>query len=219
MGRRHPEVVTGALMFIRESRPDDDMFVVNFNDKVELGLPPDRPYSNNFNDLRTALLSGEVGGHTALYDAIWIALDHLDKAGLKKKVLLIVSDGADNRSTHSLDEISKRAGKAGVLMYTVGLFDATSEDKNPGVLRRLARESGGLAYLPEDLASLSGICTQIAKDIRVQYTIGYSSSKASSDAAFHQLKLSAVDSRGRQLQVRTRAGFYGGKAAAETKEK
>ena len=84
---------------------------------------------------------------------------------------MIISDGGDNKSRNRLDDIIKRADRAGVLMYTVGLFDEQSEDKNPGVLRKLARQTGGLTYLPRDLASVPDICSQIAHDIRNQYTI------------------------------------------------
>jgi VWFA-related protein len=214
MGPRRPEVITGALMFIRDSRPEDQIFVVNFNDVAEFGLPPDRPFSSQIIELRTALMKGVVGGHTALYDGIALALDRFDQAGLQKKVLLIVSDGGDNKSRSRLDDVVKRADRAGVLMYTIGLFDENSADKNPGVLKRLARQTGGLAYLPEDLSQLTSICSQIAKDIRNQYTLGYSSRKASSDSAFHAIAVTAVDSRGRRLKVRSRTGFFGIKSAA-----
>ena len=98
MTRRRADVITGALIFIRERKPDDEIFVVNFKDSAELALPPDRPFSTDVVELRTALMKSEVGGQTALYDGIALALNHLDKAKLRKKVLLVVSDGADNRS-------------------------------------------------------------------------------------------------------------------------
>jgi VWFA-related protein len=100
-------------------------------------------------------------------------------------------------------------------MYTIGLFDENSADRNPGVLKQLARQTGGLVYLPENLTSLTGICSQIARDIRNQYTVSYNSPKASSDAAFHRIKVTATDSNGRQLRVRSRSGFYGVKSPSE----
>jgi VWFA-related protein len=216
MANRRADVITGALFFIRESRPEDEIFVINFNDTAEPGLPPDRPFSSDVNELRAALMKGVVQGHTALYDAVALALDHFEKASRMKKVLLIVSDGGDNRSSNRLEEVVRRADRAGVLMYTVGLFDEHSADKNPGVLRQLARQTGGLAYLPEDSAKVSEICSQIARDIRNQYTLGYVSGKAAGDAAFHGIKVTAVDSRGRKLRVRARTGFYGTQGIRET---
>jgi Ca-activated chloride channel homolog len=216
MGRRWADTITGALTFIGDSRPEDEIFVVHFSDDARLGLPPDRPFSSNINDLRTALMSGVVGGHTALYDGIAMALGQFEKASLMKKVLLIVSDGGDNKSRTQLDDIVKRADRAGVLMYTIGLFDEHSADKNPGVLKKLASQTGGLSYMPQDLTRLNSICSQIARDIRNQYTVGYNSSKASADSAYHQIKVAAVDSHGRQLRVRARTGFYGVKSATPT---
>lgn len=218
MGGRWSEVITGALTFIRESKPQDEIFVVHFSDEARLGLPPDRPVSANINELRTALMKGTVGGHTALYDGIAMALNQFEKANLMKKVLLIVSDGGDNRSRNRLDDIVKRADRAGVLMYTIGLFDENSSDKNPGVLKQLARQTGGLAYLPKDLSQLKDICAQIARDVRNQYTLGYSSAKASADSSFHEIKVTAADTRGRKLRVRSRTGFYGVKTAAATEK-
>src|SRR5687768_1055110 len=215
MGRRWADVITGALTFIRDSRPEDEIFVVHFSDSAQLGLPPDRPFSNKVNELRDALMKGVVGGHTALYDGIALALDHFEKASLMKKVLFIVSDGGDNKSRNRLDDIVKRADRAGVLIYTIGLFDEHAADKNPGVLSRLARQTGGLVYLPQNLTGLSNICSQIARDIRNQYTLGYSSSKAG-DPAYHQIRVKAVDSRGRELRVRSRTGFFGVKSGATT---
>jgi VWFA-related protein len=216
MINRRADVVTGALHFIRNSRTEDEMFVINFNDTAEPGLPPDRPFSSNLTELRAALLRGVVGGHTALYDAIAQALDHFEKASLMKKVLLIVSDGGDNRSRNRLDDVVRRADRAGVLMYTVGLFDELSSDKNPDVLRRLTQLTGGVAYFPDSSARVSDICSDIARDIRNQYTLGYVSDKATADAGFHNLKVTAVDSRGRKLRVRARTGFYGVQAAKGT---
>jgi len=216
MVKRRADVITGALIFIRDSRPEDEMFVVNFNDRAELGLPPEKDFGHTTNELRSALLKGEVGGQTALYDAIDLAITQFKKANLMKKVLLIVSDGADNRSKRTLKDVVRDADRAGVLIYTIGLFDENSEDKNPGVLKQLARQTGGLSYMPSDLSQLSNICSQIAKDIRNQYTIGYSSQKASLDSAFHEVKVTALDAQGKPLRVRTRTGFYGAKASAVT---
>jgi Ca-activated chloride channel family protein len=195
--------------FIRDSKPEDQLFIVHFSDAARLGLPQDRPFSASVAELRTALMKATVGGHTALYDGIALALDQFEKASLMKKVLLIVSDGGDNRSRNRLNDIIKRADRAGVLMYTIGLFDENTEDKNPDVLKQLARQTGGLAYLPLDVTRVRDICSQIARDIRNQYTIGYNSTKASANSGYHQIKVTAVDGRNRQLRVRSRTGFFG----------
>lgn len=211
MTGRRPDVYSGAMTFIRASHPEDEMFVVNFNASAKLGLPANQPFSSNPSELRDALLSMQPEGQTALYDGIMLGLRHLEQAKRTKKVLLIVSDGADNRSTHSLEEVVNIADRNGIILYTIGLFDENSDDKNPGVLRRLARQTGGLVYLPPDVSSLTRICGEIAQDVRNQYAVGYTSGK-SLDGAYHKVTLTAVDEKGKELRVRTRTGYFGAKA-------
>jgi VWFA-related protein len=212
MGRRRPDVIVGALTFVQRSNPADEMFVVNFNNTAQLGLPDEKPFSTDVHELRNAMINGEVGGQTALYDAIALAVNQMQKAKLMKKVLLVISDGGDNRSRHILDNVIKLADRDGVLIYTIGVFDEFSEDRNPGVLRKLARQTGGVSFFPNELSKLKDVWSQIARDVRNQYTIGYSSKLAANDAKFHEVKLTAVDERRRSLRVRTRAGYFGAKA-------
>jgi VWFA-related protein len=211
MMRRRPDVITGALSFIAASHPKDEMFVVNFNEAAKTGLPDGRPFSSSAPELRDALMSMEPAGQTALYDGIMLGLRHLDQATLSKKVLLVVSDGADNRSRHTLEDVVKLADRNGVILYTVGLFDQTSDDKNPGVLRRLARQTGGSVYLPDDLSEMKRICAEIAQDVRNQYAVGYASGNAKLDGAYRRVALTAVDDKGKALKVRTRTGYFGAK--------
>ena len=106
-------MITGALTFIRDSKPEDEIFVVHFSDAARLGLPPDRPFSAECRGTPNRAPDRLVGGHTALYDGIALALDQFEKASLMKKVLLIVSDGGDNRSRNRLNDIVKRADRVG----------------------------------------------------------------------------------------------------------
>ena len=94
----------------------------------------------------------------------------------EKKVLIVISDGGDNASAHTLAEVLKTAEESSVLVYTIGIFDEDDEDKNPGVLSRLARATGGEAFFPRKHNDVVAICESIARDIRNQYTIGYVSS-------------------------------------------
>jgi Ca-activated chloride channel homolog len=171
--------------FIRDSKPEDQLFIVHFSDDARLGLPQDRPFSASVAELRTALMKATVGGHTALYNGIALALDQFQKASPMKKLLLIVSDDGDNRSRNRLNDIIKRVDGVGVLMYMIGFFDENTEGKNPDVLKQLARQPGGLAYLPRDLTRVRDICSQIERDIRNQYTIGYNTTKAPADSGYH----------------------------------
>ena len=100
-------------------------------------------------------------------------MEELQAGSRDKKVLIVVSDGGDNASERSLDQVMKLAGQSSAVIYTVGLFDEEDPDRNPGVLKRLARATGGEAFLPGQLSEVVAICERIARDIRHQYTIGY----------------------------------------------
>ncbi len=106
MRDRRREVVSAALAFVEASKPEDEMFVVNFNEEVQLGLAPDQPFSSNVAQLREALSRLVVRGQTSLYDALWLAMEHLKKGRHDKKALVVLSDGADNASKHSFSRDS-----------------------------------------------------------------------------------------------------------------
>ena len=217
MGRRWAETITGALTFIRDSQPEDEIFVVHFSDDRQTRTASRPPFLAEHHELRTALVKGIVGGHTALYDGIAMALDQFEKASKMKKVLLIVSDGGDNRSHNRLNDIVKRADRAGVLMYTIGLFDEHSEDKNPGVLKQLASQTGGLPYLPKDLTARD---RRSAHRLLATFEISTRSRTTLQSfrrRGYHQIKVTALDADNSQLRVRARTGFFGVKSPT-TKE-
>lgn len=173
MRPKRPEVITAALAFIQASNPQDEMFVLNFNETVRHGLPDTMMFSDNVKQLRAALSSGVPEGRTALYDAITAGLKQLEQGRKDKKTLVVVSDGGDNISKATLKDVVKQVEESVATVYTIGVFDQDDPDRNPGVLKRLAEISGGQAYFPEKLAGIVPICRGIAKEIRTRYTIGY----------------------------------------------
>ena len=207
MRRKRKEVTAAALAFVRASNPRDEMFVVNFNERVSFGLPDTRLFSASAAELEGALNGIPANGRTALYDAIEAGLDHLKKATLDKKVLIAVSDGGDNASHHKLGQLLDDAGRSDAVVYTVGLFDEDDEDRNPGVLRKIARATGGEVFLPRDTSEVVPICGRIAEDIRNQYTIGYIPSNQKLDSAQRTIKVTATGRHSETLLVRTRAGY------------
>src|SRR5579871_5999089 len=130
MKRKLPEVTAAAQVFVRASNPNDWMFVVNFNEHVDLGLPPGTPFSNDPVQLGSAISRAPATGKTALYDAIAKALDLLKEGGPDKKVLLVVSDGGDNASSHTLRETLQLAEQSSAVIYTIGIFDPDDPDRN-----------------------------------------------------------------------------------------
>lgn len=201
------EVTSAARTFARSSNREDEMFVVNFNEKVSLGLPRTTRFTNSAAELEYAITAVPTGGQTALYDAIATALRELQAGSRDKKVLIIISDGGDNVSAHSLAEVMKLAERSSAIIYTVGVFTEDDPDRNPGVLKRLAQATGGEAFFPGQLNEVVTICERIARDIRHQYTIGYVPSNPARDGAYHAIRVLARANGHDKLSVRTRAGY------------
>jgi Ca-activated chloride channel family protein len=202
------DVVSAALVFARSSNPQDQMFVVNFNERVSFGLPDNVPFTDQVGQLEGALSRVRANGETALYDAVAVALEHLKKGNRDKKVLIVISDGGDNASRHKLAEIMALAGKPDVIIYTIGIFDEQDTDRNPGVLKRLAKDTGGEAFLPASLEDVAPVCERIAHDIRSQYTIAYVPTNRNRDGNYRVIQVKAnAPGRGRLL-VRTRTGYF-----------
>jgi Ca-activated chloride channel family protein len=189
------------------SNSGDEMFVVNFNEKVSLGLPRGDRFTGSPAELKGAISRTQANGKTALYDAIAVSLSQLQEGDSDKKVLLVISDGGDNASSHSLSEVLRIAGQSDAIIYTIGLFDKDSTDRNPKALESLARATGGEAFFPKETASVVAICRQIAKDIRSQYTLGYSPTPASTESAYRTIRVVASAPHYANLSVRTRAGY------------
>ena len=204
------EVSAAARTFVRSSNREDEMFVVNFNEKVSLGLPVAVRFTNSTPQLEEAIGASQAGGQTALYDAVAKALEELHAGSRDRKVLIVVSDGGDNASARNLDAVMKLAGQSSAVIYTLGLFDEDDPDRNPGVLKSLARATGGEAFVPKQLNEVVAICERIARDIRHQYTIGYVPVNPARDGSYRSIRLAARTNGREKLSVRTRTGYIAG---------
>ncbi len=207
MGPKVRDVIAAALAFARSSNRQDQMFVVNFNEHVRFALPDNTPFTDQPGQLQVALSRIKADGETALYDAIAAALEHLKSGDRDKKVLIVISDGGDNASLHNLDQIMAMARQSDAIIYTLGLFDQNDPDKNPHVLKQLARETGGEAFLPKSISQVVPICEQIARDIRNQYTIAYIPTNRKLDGTYRAIQVKAEAPHRGRLFVRTRAGY------------
>ncbi len=206
------EVVVAAGTFVRSSNPEDELFVVNFNEKVTLGLPgrigsTNIALTHDADALERAISGNPAIGQTALYDAVYKALDQLQSGGPEKKVLIVISDGGDNASAPSLSEVLRKAALSSATVYTIGIFDEEDPDRNPGVLRRFARATGGEAFFPEQLSEVVTICERIARDIRNQYTIGFVSDNRAQPGTVRVIRVAARAAGKGKLSVRTRSSY------------
>jgi VWFA-related protein len=211
MRSKRSDVVAAAMAFARSSNPADQIFVVNFNEHVSMGLPASMPFTNDASQLELALSRHVTSGMTALYDAIAAGLDHLQKGKWDKKVLIVVSDGGDNASARNLGQVLSMVNQSNALIYTLGIFDEDDEDRDPRLLRRLSRASGGEAFFPKTQQEILPICEQIARDIRSQYTITFAPTNRTQDGTYRSIEVKAHEpAKGRQLSVSTRAGYSAG---------
>ena len=210
MRDKRPRVNEAALTLVQNSNPQDEAFVVNFNDDFYLDL--DKDFSSSIPELKEALERIDARGSTALYDAIIGSLDHLKKGVKEKKVLLIVTDGEDNTSRSSLEKTIREIQKTDTVIYTIGLLSQESKRSAKNAkkaLTEIANASGGVAYFPENIEDVHAICQQVAHDIRHQYTLGYYPSNAARDGSFRSVHVDVIPPRGKgKLIARTRNGYY-----------
>ena len=209
MRNKLADVVTGARQFVRSSNSLDQMFVVNFNEKVSIPRPGREDFTSRSDELERAITNAPPGGKTALYDAVLAALERLRTGSRDKRALILISDGGDNASSSGLQEVLRMAALSSAIIYTIGVFDANDPDRNPGILKQLAKATGGEAYFPTEPAGIAEVCARIALDIRQHYTIGYASSNEARDGAYRSVRLVARKAD-KKLAVRVRAGYIAG---------
>jgi len=207
MGPKRNDVIAAALAFARSSNPHDQMFVVNFNDRVLFGLPSGIQFTDQIDQLQTALSAIHTIGQTALYDGVAAALDHLNQGSCEKKILILISDGGDNMSKRSLTQVLEMARHSSAIIYVIGIFDEQDGDKNPGVLKRFAHETGGEAFFPESSKEIVSICEGIARDIRNQYTLAYVPIVSVKDGRYRTIDVRVSAPKHGRLIARTRAGY------------
>jgi Ca-activated chloride channel family protein len=214
MRDKRPQVNAAALTLVKTSNPQDEAFVVNFNDDFYLDTVHD--FTNDITEMKDALERIDARGSTALYDAVIGSLDHLKKAAKDKKVLLVVTDGVDNSSRRSLANAVQEAQRSDALIYSIGIFSDDDIKHNRGDMKKarraltdLATSTGGLAFFPENVSDTESICGQIARDIRNQYTVAYYPTNTARDGTYRTVQINVAPQRGSgKLQVRTRLGYY-----------
>jgi Ca-activated chloride channel homolog len=211
MSRKRPSVNKSALDLVEASNPQDEAFVVNFSDEAFI----DQEFTGNINKLREGLSHIESRGGTALYDAVVASADKLvADAKRPKQVLVIITDGEDNASTLTLEQTIRRVQQlSGPVIYSIGLLFGDEMSRSEvrharRALEMLSMETGGIAFFPKSIEQVDEIAAEVARDIRNQYTIGYHSTKPTSESGFRRVAVTAeVQGKGK-LNVRTRTGYF-----------
>jgi Ca-activated chloride channel family protein len=207
MGGKLQDVVTAVYSFAHLSNPLDEMFVIDFNDDVLAELMKGKAFSNDPKELELAVTAVTARGRTALYDAVSEGLHHLQYGHLQKKALIIISDGGDNASHLKYSQVLAQARQSQALLYAVGLVGSNIEEENPGLLRRLCKDTGGIAYFPREDQSVADVSKEIAHDLREQYTLGYAPPNIKRAGAFRKVEVKIISPGHGRLRVRTREGY------------
>lgn len=201
-----------ALQFFKTSNPQDEFMLINFNERPNLITP----FTAKFENLQDRLLFVKSGGKTALLDAIYLGLNETKKASSNRKALLVISDGGDNHSRYTENDIKKAAKESDVQIYAVGIFEPMAsrsrtpeEAGGPSLLAELAEVSGGRMFSVEDANELPDIAEKISIELRNQYVIGYKPSNLVRDGRWRRIKVKLIPPKGLPpLQVYARTGYY-----------
>lgn len=201
-------VNAAAVEFVRASNPEDEVFIVNFNDDAFL----DSDFTNDIDRMQDALQRIDSRGGTAFYDAIQMSMDHMKKkAKREKQVLLVITDGEDNASRAQLETLVRelQEQESQILVYAIGLLseeEKRSAKRAQRAIRHVTRSTGGPAYFPGTVDEVSSLTKRIAYDIRNQYTIAYSAPEGR-PAGFHEIRIE-LQGKAKRYDVRHRPGYF-----------
>ena len=197
--------------FLSTANPDDEFFVVQFNDVVELLAD----LTTSTQEIQRQITFARAAGRTALLDAIHFSLEHLRKARNARKALIIVSDGGDNCSRYTLSEVKTLVRESDAQIYALGIFDSFDSQQTPeelagpSLLRGIADQSGGRLFQIVDVKQLPDIAFKISAALRAQYVLGYSPKPMMRDGKYHRVDVKLSRPRGfRKLRASWRRGYY-----------
>ena len=201
-----------ALQFLKTANPQDEFFLVGFNDRAELLSS----FNHNVEDLQSRMLLASAKGKTALMDAIYLGISQMRAANNGKRALLVISDGGDNNSRYNEKDIKRLAKEANTQLYSIGIFDQleyrsrTLEELNgPTLLNELTELTGGRSFAAENLNDLPDIATKIGAELRNQYVLGYRPSHKAHDARWRKIKVKLRTPKGLPpLTAYAKTGYY-----------
>jgi VWFA-related protein len=203
---RKQRLDAAALSFVRKSNPQDETFLIHFDDTARLA----RDFTDSIKELETTLAEVQPYGQTAIYDAVVLALDQMEKSKYTKKAILLITDGVDNVSKHSLEEAIERTKRTRVAIYTIGLLSQSGGIKAEDSLIKMAEASGGAAYFPQDADEAARIVERVARDLREQYTLGYFPTNPSRNGAWRSVRVEIAPPIGfPKIRTSYRLGYYG----------
>jgi len=201
-----------ALQFFKTANPQDEFFLVSFNERAELTSS----FTNSVEDLQSRMMLTPPKGRTALLDAIYLGLSQMRGAHNAKRALLILSDGGDNHSRYNESDIKRLVKEADTQLYAIGIFDplgfrnrTPEELGGPSLLSEVTEMTGGRVFAVEKLDELPDIASKIGMELRNQYVLGYRPSNKAHDARWRKLKIKLRAPKGLPpLSVYSKTGYY-----------
>jgi VWFA-related protein len=220
MRNKRERVNSSALAFVRESNPEDETTIINFDDSAYL----EQDFTGSIGDLIDALENIDARGETALYDALYLASEKVMKDGKKdKKVLLVISDGEDNASRYGINKVIEALRQSKVTLYAVGLLE--EDDQRGGLFKKppskkakddlvkFAEITGGRAYFPKNLEEVEELMKNIAHDLRNHYTISYTPTNTKLDGSWREVTVKVNPPKNTpKMTWHTKQGYYAPKA-------
>jgi Ca-activated chloride channel family protein len=212
MGSKLEKSRQAVAQFFKTANPEDEFFLVEFNDRAELAVK----FTTNLEEIQNRLTFTQSKGKTALLDGVYLALHHMKKAKNARMALLIISDGGDNNSRYTESEIKKLVQEADVQIYAIGIFEGAStrgrtaeELAGPSLLTEIAEQTGGRHFPVENVNELPDIAAKIGIELRNQYVIGYSPKNRERNGKYRRVQVKLVQPRGLPpLRAFWRMGYY-----------
>lgn len=212
MGPKLAKSRQAAAAFFKTANPQDEFFLVQFNERPEVVVP----FTVNTEEIQNRLAFTQSRGRTALLDAIYLAMNHMKKARNPRKALLVISDGGDNSSRYTESEIKNIVREADVQIYAIGIFEPignrgrTAEElAGPGLLSDIAEQTGGRHYPVENINELPDVAAKIGIELRNQYMLGYTPTNQEKDGKYRRVVVRLVQPKGLPpLRAFWRLGYY-----------
>src|ERR1043165_5256467 len=212
MGRKLEKSRLAVTQFFKTANPDDEFFLIQFNDSADLI----QSFTRNLEEIQNRLTFTQSKGRTALLDAIYLALNEMKKAKNPRKALLIISDGGDNSSRYTETEVKNVVREADVQIYAIGIFEPMAsrgrtpeELSGPSLLSEIAEQTGGRHFPVDNLNELPDVAAKIGMELRNQYILGYTPTNQGRDGKYRRVQVKLVQPRGLPpLKAFWRLGYY-----------
>ena len=212
MGSKLQKSREAVAQFFKTANPEDEFFLIEFNDRPQLAVP----FTTNTDQVQNQLTFTQSKGRTALLDGIYMAMNQMKKAHNPRKAILIISDGGDNSSRYTETEIKSAVREADVQIFAIGIFESAAnrgrtpeEAAGPSLLNELAEQTGGREYAVDNVAELPDIAAKIGIELRNEYILGYTPKNRERDGKYRKVQVKLNQPRGLPpLKAYFRLGYY-----------